>query len=362
MAMARDRAMHQRCELLPIRGKIALALVLMTCNACSRQDARVVLDVRTGDVAAVSRHLAAGASADTTSRTGWPILVEAAFANHTQVAEQLLQARAQIDLPNPNGFTALHQAAKRGNVVLATALLRQAANIDAQTQDGWTPLHLATLMGHKALAELLIAQGAQVDLLDQSGKSPLMHAVDRKRTEIALLLMQHGANVNQTTEQGLPSFPLLEAVSGEAPDLTLIRALLAAGAVVDATGWRNETPLCRAARLGNSAAAIVLIGAGAEVDAIGSYFQRTPLMFAAANGDAELVDALLKAGATIQGEAGGIFFDALESALTSNQYVILERLLRAGALPSRPTNSGKTVLELAVEADDSQAIRLLSQK
>lgn len=346
---------------LILRGVALLPILLL--SACGLNENVFVLDVRKGDLAAVSRHLASGASPDSTSRSGWPVLVEAAFADRTEVVLRLLQARAKVDQSNPNGFTALHEAAKRGNVKLASELLRQGARIDALTQDGWTALHWATYMGHAQVASFLLEHGgATADAVDKAGKSSLMHAVERGRTAVALLLIRHGADVNRRSgTDDMPEYPLLAAVSGPKPDLELVRALLGAGANLEAAGWNNDTPLCRAARLGNSDVALHLVKAGAQVDVIGSYYQKTPLMFAADSGNLELVKALLKAGATIQGEAGDRHFDAMESALRSQRYEILELLLRAGGKPAQLTDSGKTVMDLATESGDALAIALLTR-
>jgi len=336
--------------------------VALLLGACSLKDDSFVLDVRKGDLPAVSRHLASGASPDSTSRSGWPVLVEAAFADRTEVALQLLQAHARVDQSNPNGFTALHEAAKRGNVRLAGELLRQGARIDARTQDGWTALHWATYMGHAQIAGFLLGHGAEPDPVDKTGQSVLMHAVERGRTEIALLLIRHGVDVNRRSgPENMPKYPLLAAAEASKSDLVLLQALLDAGADIEAAGWYNDTPLCTAARLGNSTVARHLVKVGAEVDVIGSYYQKTPLMFAAGSGDVELVKALLEAGATIQGKAGDRHFDALEAALRAQEYEILELLLRAGGKPAQPTDSGKTVMDLAKEAGDTRAIALLTR-
>lgn len=330
-------------------------------SACMPVDDPLVVAARGGDTVAIERILAGGKSADTRSKSNWPILVEAAFGNHTDASLRLLAANASINAANPNGFTALHEAAKRGNLILMSELLKRGAEIDAETQDGWTAVTWAAFMGHSATVELLLEQGANVDPVDKQGNSALTWAVRRKHVEMIRLLALHGANPNrQSGNEAMPSYPLLEAISAPEPDLEILRALLTAGADIEAAGWHNDTPLNRAARMGKVEAARFLVKSGANVNTIGSYYQKTPLMWAAKYGQVDLMNNLLKVGAIIQGRANGKWLDAMEEALNAQEYQALEILARAGADPHYPLDSGISVIETARKSGDQRALKILN--
>lgn len=86
----------------------------------------------------------------------------------------------------------------------------------------------------------------------------------------------------------------------------LAHALLAAGALVDGDPSEQETPLITAASYGDTAVALVLIEAGADLEAraaddSGGVPGGTALLHAAVFGMTEVVDVLVAAGAQVNG-------------------------------------------------------------
>lgn len=101
-----------------------------------------------------------------------------------------------------------------------------------------------------------------------------------------------------------------DTVRGEWRDVEgtgeLARALLAAGAPVDGTPDEQETPLITAASYGDAAVALVLIEAGADLEAraaddSGGVPGGTALLHAAVFGMTEVIDMLVAAGAKVNG-------------------------------------------------------------
>jgi ankyrin repeat protein len=140
---------------------------------------------------------------------------------------------------------------------LRAVLAGDAAQVHARSGDGWTPLHLAAFFGRREAVELLLARGASVSAV--SG----------------------GQERNQ---------PLHAALAG-ACDGTIVRALVTAGADVNAVGATGVTPLHEAAARGNAELVLFLRGAGASVTATlddGT----TPAQLAAARGHAALAEEL----------------------------------------------------------------------
>jgi len=127
--------------------------------------------------------------------------------------------------------------------------------------------------------------------------------------------------------------------------------------MVDATldGW---TPLLCAADHGQTAAAAVLLEAGADPDlAIGG--RPAPIAMAARLGNVALIDQLVHAGADPSSDLGGT--TALIQAIEAGQLEAVEALLDAGADPEGADEHGHTPADAARAADDPDATALLSQ-
>jgi len=126
------------------------------------------------------------------------------------------------------------EAATLGDVQALRRLLDEhPARANARSGDGWTPLHLAGFFGRREAAELLLQRGA------------------------ALTTVSGGAEKNT---------PLHAALAG-ACDAAIVRALVAHGADVNATGASAYTPLHVAASRGNEALIRFLVESGARVGA-----------------------------------------------------------------------------------------------
>ncbi|HSD31397.1 MAG TPA: ankyrin repeat domain-containing protein [Gemmatimonadales bacterium] len=150
------------------------------------------------------------------------------------------------------------EAAAAGDVERLRALLAgDAAQVHARSGDGWTPLHLAAFFGRREALDLLLARGAPVSAV--SG----------------------GQEHNQ---------PLHAALAG-ACDGVIVRALVTAGADVNAAGAGGVTPLHVAASRGNAEQVRFLRTAGASVTATLDD-GRTPAKLAAAHGHPTLAEEL----------------------------------------------------------------------
>ncbi len=143
------------------------------------------------------------------------------------------------------------------------------------------------------------------------------------------------------TLAALAAFALMGAVSPESPvadaamrgSLTEVRALLADGADVNASQGDGMTALHWAADRGDVALGLLLIDAGASVEArtrIGAY---TPLHLASRAGEASLVVALLDAGAdgTARTTTGGA--QPIHFAAASPDGAVVRALIANGADP-----------------------------
>jgi len=181
--------------------------------------------VRARDAARVREILAAApALAAERPPTGPSALLLACYLGGGEVAD-LLRGRAAPDAC---------EAAALGDVAALKRLLDEhPARANARSGDGWTPLHLAGFFGRRDVAELLLARGA------------------------SLTAISGGAEKNT---------PLHAALAG-AGDAAIVRALVAHGADVNATGAGGYTPLHVAASRGSVELIRFLVESGARVGA-----------------------------------------------------------------------------------------------
>lgn len=146
--------------------------------------------------------------------------------------------------------------------------------------------------------------------------------------------------------------------AARAGDAVAVRALLAAGADVDARQGDGATALHWAAHRGDPALAEALLAAGADVDAANA-LGATPLWLASQNGDARLVARLLAAGAdaNVRLKMGET---SLMSAARSGSAEAVRLLLAAGAdVDAAERERGQTALMWAAAQSHAEVVRLL---
>jgi len=115
-------------------------------------------------------------------------------------------------------------------------------------------------------ARALLAAGAAVDACDEAGRTPLMHAAHAGNLPLVVALLTAGADVNASAEGGWTAASLAvynaEARRGFAD---VVRALVDAGANIEAAIGYGVRPLMLAAGYGETAVVEVLLNAGADV-------------------------------------------------------------------------------------------------
>ena len=144
-----------------------------------------------------------------------------------------------------------------------------------------------------AAVNKLIKEHADVNVLANDGSSALLWAAYHSNVDMTKALLAAGAVVDAPNHYGVT--PLLQASRNG--DVETMRALLDAGA--QPTRWHaeGETPLMAAARTGKVDAVKLLLSKGSFVNATDTFQEETALMWASSEGHLEVVKTLLAAGA-----------------------------------------------------------------
>lgn len=147
-------------------------------------------------VAELRQMIIGGASPNTRTADGKPVLVVAAELNRENCVLILLYSGARPnDRDRSTGESALTAAARKGYMGIVSALLQAGADPDQSGPDGETPLILATINNHADVVEALIKGKADVNLTGYTGRTPLAEAEERNARKIADLLRAAGGTL-----------------------------------------------------------------------------------------------------------------------------------------------------------------------
>lgn len=213
-----------------------------------------------------------------------------------------------------------------------------------------------------AIDALVPPPDAGVDWRGPDDSTALHWAVYESDHERARALIRAGADVNASNRYGSNAMQL----AAEMADLEMLRILLDAGADVDSPNPEGQTALMLVARTGNVEAARLLVDRGANINAIERFGEQNALMWAAARRHPAMVEYLIRQGAEIdrasidrdykrhvtkEGRAknldrGGL--TPLLFAVRENCLGCVEVLIREGADLDKPDPDGVSPLVLAI--------------
>jgi len=313
------------------------------------------------------------------SGAGKTDVADAAQKGDRAAVQKLIQQKADVNAAQVDGTTALHWAVERDDVELAELLLTAGARASVRTREGVTPLQLAAINGSARMLGRLIKSGADPNApLTPAGDTALMLAARTGKTDAVRLLIEARADVDAKETWGGTTALMWAVAEGHAEAASV---LIAAGADVNArshyvaaangrgfegrtpsasrteekveefaSGWL--TPLMFAARDGRLGLARILVGAGADVDAVAGD-GKTALALAIFNGGYDVASFLVDSKADVNKADAQRFMPLfwavdrrnMETApnfpwmVTADPIPLIRKLLDAGANPNALVNN-----------------------
>uniref|UniRef100_A0A0K0DCA8 ANK_REP_REGION domain-containing protein n=1 Tax=Angiostrongylus cantonensis TaxID=6313 RepID=A0A0K0DCA8_ANGCA len=181
----------------------------------------------------------------------------AAFMDHWEIVDLLLDHGAKISETDSAGATALHLALSNGSKTEAHdktvhTLMRRGSDLTVTDAHGRVCLHLAAYYGDRNLTSLVGA--TCIDIQDSLGRTPLMLAASQGQVEAVNQLVKNGnlkrslEGIDRILQDNDGAVALHYAVAHG--DVALCRAL-ATSATVNATDRAGNHPLINACQSDN---------------------------------------------------------------------------------------------------------------
>jgi ankyrin repeat protein len=332
-----------------------------------------------GDLAGLKAALAAGLDANATDSHGNSPLTASCSRANVEAVRLLIEAGADVNRATKLGppirwavFAYKYENRQRALAILRL-LLDAGADVNATDALGQTPFQQAFRDGCRELAEFFLGVGADVNRGGHQGVTALSWACQVMKVEDIRWLLAAGADPNVASDNGMT--PLLAAFAvqnREANVLERVRLLLAAGARTDAA-YRNvkdtlcddlhprgTTALMLAAGKGWLSVVEALLEAGADV-APRNRKGHTALTLAAHQGHSAVVARLRRAGATDPVDERRFQQAAFLKAASEGDLERLRELLAAGISPDTadPPHPGTHALTQAVLRGHVEVVRAL---
>lgn len=168
----------------------------------------IVRAVDSGQREAVARLLDRGVDVNSTSSTGYSLLMIASRMGHRDVVELLLSRKANVRQRTPHGDTALMMASMLGDLEIMKRLVAAGAELN---HPGWASLHYAAFEGKAAAVQFLLENGADKDAVAPNGFTALMLAARNGKTEAAKALLYADPDVNFRTDKGETALAIAKA-------------------------------------------------------------------------------------------------------------------------------------------------------
>ena len=265
----------------------------------------------------------------------------------------------------PFGQTALTHLCATHEVDMdrVAELIENGASVNEKNRWEQTPLHLCADFGQKDAMQLLIQHGANVNGTDGQGKTALMIACKRLHAECVQLLCSSGADVTHQTSDGTSAASCLMYRVEEDECNKVLTILLDSGVDCNMRMSHNNSLLMCAARYKNATCMRTLIARGAALHQRNS-FEQNALMLALERPHKktiEVVSLLINSGCDVNNGVDWEGDTPLMYAVTVDDPVCVNMLLKAGAIPTISNDIQQTPLHRAVEYDGDNRCDIMDE-
>ena len=275
------------------------AAMLAALPARAADDPALVQAAARGDGAAVRQLLRQKVDVNAVDRDGATALHYAIWADDLGLADELSRAGAKVTAANAFGVTPIYLAVDNGNAAIVRRLLDAGADVNTADATGDTLLMAAIRTGNQEVVRLLIDRGARVDAAEpQLGHTALMWAARVNDAASIKLLLEHGAALETRTRAGAKPEVRPPGAGGGSHGVGIVRSgVPPKGEQLPAPG--GMTALLFAARDGRLDAARALMSAGANLNAADPNGM-TPLLMAITNNQIAVAQLLVDSGADVK--------------------------------------------------------------
>ena len=329
-------------------GRAASAVVLVLSAAFAPAQTlhlELIEAATTGDTAVLEEWLGSGLEPNLKDSEGWTALMHASRHGHVAAVRTLLEHGALPDVRGGRAPSALELARSQRHSDVVSVLQR---TLD---EDGAPGRFLtAARNGDLAAVRALLDDGISVNVVGRDGRSALFHAAWDGHLDVVRALFDAGLDRDRIHR-------VLGSAASRGHH-QVVRVLVDAGADVNARDSYGFTPLMSAARFGHAEAVAILVDAGipsgspqaeaalgwaalhGHAEAVRELAQAgvdleshavlgfSPLFHAVMKGNIDLVVLLLEAGADVEAMGGRMRITALEQAENSGRDEIAELLRR----------------------------------
>jgi len=250
----------------------------------------------------------------------------------------------------------LHEAARTGNIARLGVLLDQGADANAVDGGHRTALHDAAQNGQVEAMKFLIKAGADPQLMDDKQRAPMFFA--RQYPDPAVSAAMVGLLTRARLEIPLESNPWTLHYAAARGSVSVGQMLIGLGADVNAVGSNGNRPLDLACLKGYVDFVKLLIAHGVKVN-VRDKDGITALHNAALGGNPEVAAALLSAGAEIDPRETASGATPLYYAVSLSRTDFARFLILHGASTTVRTRTGKTILQTATDNHLTEIIDLV---
>ncbi|MCA9450404.1 MAG: ankyrin repeat domain-containing protein, partial [Candidatus Omnitrophica bacterium] len=192
----------------------------------------------------------------------------AAQVGNVEALSLLLESGAEVDQAMEDGRTPLFIAVSTGQIEAATRLIEFGADLEAESRSGHTPLYAAVFYGQTEMVSLLLEAREVYDGDYLNTQGLLISAVSQGHREVVENLLEAGADPNWRYDSESNEALHLACKLGHKG---IAESLIRHGAILDATNWRDMTPLHYALLGEHCRIANLLIEKGADTGAVDLY-------------------------------------------------------------------------------------------